>query len=97
MRIVLHYVRPRAEHPGAILVDEVGRSVPLARLEALRLTRREAEVARLAIEGGTNPEISARLRIAPGTVKKHLDNIYAKLGVRGRLELAALVHDLLRA
>lgn len=91
-RLILHFVPPSAEHPGAIMVDEAQGAISLARLEALRLSRREAQVARLAVEGATNPEIAARLRIAAGTVKKHLDNIYVKLGVRGRLELAALVY-----
>jgi DNA-binding CsgD family transcriptional regulator len=95
-RLVLRYLPAQGAHPGAIVLDEGELTIPVPRLEALRLSKREAEVVQLAVEGSTNTEIGARLRIAPGTVKKHLDNVYAKLGVRGRLQLAALVHDLLR-
>lgn len=38
----------------------------------------------------TNPEIATCLFIAAGTVRKHLDNIYAKLGVRGRAHAVAV-------
>ncbi|HWE82465.1 MAG TPA: helix-turn-helix transcriptional regulator [Gaiellaceae bacterium] len=93
-RLILHYVPPSAHHPGAIMVDEARGSISIARLQALRLSHREAQVARLAIEGVTNPEIGARLQIASGTVKKHLENIYRKLGVGGRLELAALAYEM---
>jgi DNA-binding CsgD family transcriptional regulator len=33
--------------------------------------------------------------ISSATVKKHLENVYAKLGVKGRGELTAFVHDVL--
>ena len=79
------------------MVDEARGAISISRLQALRLSHREAQVARLAIEGATNPEIGARLQIASGTVKKHLDNIYRKLGVGGRLELAALAYEMVGA
>jgi DNA-binding CsgD family transcriptional regulator len=49
-----------------------------------RLTERETEILRRVAEGMRNREIAQALWIAPGTVKKHLDNIYAKLDVRDR-------------
>ena len=52
------------------------------------LTERELEIAWLVADGLTNPEIADRLVIARETVKKHLVNIYAKLGVDGRWTLA---------
>jgi predicted ATPase/class 3 adenylate cyclase/DNA-binding CsgD family transcriptional regulator len=55
------------------------------------LTPTELQVAELAAEGLTNPEIGARMFIARGTVKIHLSHVYAKLDVRNRAELAALV------
>ena len=53
------------------------------------LTRREREVARLAVAGGTAREIGGRLFIAERTVEGHLARIYAKLGVRSKLHLVA--------
>jgi DNA-binding CsgD family transcriptional regulator len=53
------------------------------------LTPTELEVARLAAEGLTNPAIGERLFISRGTVKTHLEHVYAKLGVHNRTELAA--------
>jgi DNA-binding CsgD family transcriptional regulator len=50
------------------------------------LTDREAEVLGLVAAGRTNGEIAASLTISPGTVKKHLDHIYAKLDVGSRTE-----------
>ncbi|HET7052341.1 MAG TPA: LuxR C-terminal-related transcriptional regulator [Solirubrobacterales bacterium] len=55
------------------------------------LTPTELQVAELAAEGLTNPEIGARMFIARGTVKVHLSHVYAKLDVRNRSELAAVV------
>jgi DNA-binding CsgD family transcriptional regulator len=56
-----------------------------------RLTTREAEILELVAVGLTNAAIAERLWISPGTVKKHLDNVYAKLGVANRTAAAALV------
>jgi DNA-binding NarL/FixJ family response regulator len=52
------------------------------------LTPRELEIARMVAGGLRNKEIGARLHISEGTVKIHLHNIYDKLKVPGRLELA---------
>ena len=53
------------------------------------LTPTERDVAQLAAEGLTNPQIAARLFIARGTVKMHLSNAYRKLHVGNRVELTA--------
>ena len=58
---------------------------------AFGLTRREDEVLRWVARGKSNQEIAAALSIAPGTVKKHLDHIYAKLGVSTRTEAAVKI------
>ena len=55
------------------------------------LTPTEVEVAQLAAQGLTNPEIGEKMFIARGTVKVHLAHIYAKLDIRNRSELTALV------
>ena len=48
------------------------------------LTSREREVLDLVATGATNAAVAEALVVSPGTVKKHLDNIYAKLGVSTR-------------
>jgi DNA-binding CsgD family transcriptional regulator len=48
------------------------------------LTPREREVIYLAGAGKKNAEIAAELWVSPATVKKHLDNVYQKLGVGSR-------------
>jgi DNA-binding CsgD family transcriptional regulator len=55
------------------------------------LTERELEVARLVADRRTNPEIAAALFLSPKTVETHLRNIFRKLGVANRVELARVV------
>lgn len=52
------------------------------------LTEREVEIARLAAEGSTNPEIAELLFLSRKTVESHLSHIFTKLGIRNRTELA---------
>jgi DNA-binding NarL/FixJ family response regulator len=56
--------------------------------DAATLTRRERDVARLVAAGQRNRAIAGSLGIAEGTVKMHLHNVYAKLGLENRTQLA---------
>ena len=55
------------------------------------LTRREREVAALAAAGASSREIAARLVLSVRTVDNHLQNVYGKLGVTSRDELARVL------
>ena len=48
------------------------------------LTTRERQVIALVADGLTNAEVAERLWISPGTVRRHLENVYGKLGVHTR-------------
>jgi DNA-binding CsgD family transcriptional regulator len=52
------------------------------------LTRQERQVARLVAQGATNREAAAALFVNYKTIEYHLGNVYRKLGVRSRTELA---------
>ena len=52
------------------------------------LTPRELEIVRMVSAGLRNRAVADKLCISEGTVKVHLHNIYEKLSVTGRLELA---------
>lgn len=57
------------------------------------LTRRQRNVLRLVAEELTNDEIAMRLSLSPKTVKKHLDDIYHRLGVHDRMTAARRAHE----
>jgi DNA-binding CsgD family transcriptional regulator len=56
---------------------------------ALELTARESEVMGWVALGKTNAQIAEVLWVAPSTVRKHLENVYAKLGVSTRTAAVA--------
>jgi DNA-binding CsgD family transcriptional regulator len=73
-----------------LLLEESRRLVPDAgALRALGLSAREAEILRLVTMGKENAEIADELAVSIGTVRKHLERIYPKLGVHSRSAAAA--------
>jgi DNA-binding CsgD family transcriptional regulator/GAF domain-containing protein len=89
-RLVIHFL-PRGEigEYDALLVEQVRDASKVGPLS--RLSRREHEVLRWVSRGKTNPEIAAILSISAGTVQKHLEHIYDKLGVRTRAAAAVVL------
>jgi DNA-binding NarL/FixJ family response regulator len=51
------------------------------------LTAHEAQIARLARDGLSNPEVGTRLFLSPRTVQYHLGNVFTKLGITSRSQL----------
>ncbi|HVW43120.1 MAG TPA: LuxR C-terminal-related transcriptional regulator [Amycolatopsis sp.] len=78
--------RARAELRAAGEAVEAGTSATIA-----DLTPQQAQISRLVAEGATNKEIAAQLFLSPRTVDHHLRNIFAKLGIRSRVELTAIL------
>ena len=82
-RMLLTLLRP---HLGRMRINAESRR----RLDGTSgLTRREAEVLGWVARGRTNVEVGAALFISPLTVRKHLEHIFEKLGVRSRTAAAA--------
>ena len=73
------------EKSGAMAPDEY------QLMQTYQLTMRELEIVRLILAGKTNDQIWLSLGISLNTLKKHLQNIYRKTGVKSRKSLMTLL------
>lgn len=78
---------------GADLVQRLLRSLPAPSVgevadDLALLSERERETAQLVAQGLSNKEIARKLEITERTVKAHVSSVFAKLGLRDRLQLA---------
>lgn len=69
--------------------EHLSSPVPAAADPAAVLSRREIDVLRLMVEGLNTAAAAARLHVSRSTVRNHVQNIFAKLGVHSRLEAVA--------
>jgi DNA-binding NarL/FixJ family response regulator len=80
----------------AATLTELSASSPRPSRKYFGLTSRELEIVGVILSGYSNGDIAARFSISEKTVKHHLTNIFDKVGVSNRLELAlfALHHNI---
>jgi len=98
-RAVLEMLRPHLRarealadlHRRADDTDEAMTPADATDEQLASLTAREREILHLVGQGETNARIAAELWITPGTVKKHLEHVYEKVGVAGRAAAATFV------
>ncbi len=82
-RVLAIHCVPRPENPDFTLILEET-LYPPGRAVRNPLSPREREVLHWLAQGKSNSEIATILAIRPGTVKRHLENLYPKLGVENR-------------
>ncbi len=92
-----YWLEGRPVHNLVQVLHDLTAQTALPQRKTFGLTPRELEVIGLITEGSTNKYIAQAFGISEETVKRHLTNIFNKLGVGNRLELAlfALNHNLL--
>jgi DNA-binding CsgD family transcriptional regulator len=96
-RMVARFLQGAPGQDHLLLIQASGSGDPQTTLISLGLTRREAEVLLLVAQGGSNRDVAGGLGVRPSTVKKHLEHVYAKLGVRTRTAAAARAGEALSA
>jgi LuxR family maltose regulon positive regulatory protein len=90
--LALRHIRQAEGAAGA--AETAPRRAPGGEVLIEPLSEREIEVLRLIAAGRSNAEIGEQLYIAVGTVKRHINNIYGKLGVESRTQAIARAREL---
>ncbi|QDN83526.1 LuxR family transcriptional regulator [Streptomyces sp. RLB3-17] len=91
-----HFGSPQCAAAARIELRVLGEPVsPVRGADDLvaRLTAQQLMVARMAADGATNREIAARLLLSPRTIDHHLRGVFARLGIRSRIELVRLLGE----
>ena len=85
---------------GAVIESSIAKKLiksmshkEISSTEVNQLTPRELEISILVGQGLNNKEISKTLFLSEGTIKNHLSNIFSKLDIRDRTQLAIFVHE----
>ena len=85
--VIRHFASPK-EFPAAHSGSQAGATNGKPGRERAQLSQREREIIVLIAQGYKNKEIAEKMFITEQTVKNHLHNVFDKLGVSDRLELA---------
>lgn len=89
-RVVVLRLHDGSDHAVAFLIT-VTPAAPAVEDPSLRLTPRQRAVAEYAAAGATAREIAGALSLTHDTVRDHLKEIYRRLGIASRVELALLL------
>lgn len=73
--------------------DDGGKMTITAAVQEYALTKREETILRLLLAGLSNDEICQKLVISINTLKKHVLNIYRKLGIRNRVQMFKMIRE----
>mgnify|MGYP000442147747 FL=1 len=89
--LAVRHVRGTGDRPSVLFLAARFRPVGARAPGGLGLTARQAEVLDHLVQGRGSDEIASALGISPRTVHKHVEHVFARLGVRSRLEAVATV------
>jgi DNA-binding response OmpR family regulator/DNA-binding CsgD family transcriptional regulator len=96
-RLTIRLHRQTGDDDWLIVMREVSDAAIIESMSlAFKLTAREAEVLYWVVKGKINRDIADILGASPATVKKHLERVFAKLGVETRTAAAAMAMNRIR-
>lgn len=92
-QLVIRFIPGTGDRSDVLVVDERERGREINELRRLGLTPREAEILLLITQGESTAASASKVGITAGTLSKHLQNIYRKLGVTNRPAAVAAASD----